>query len=516
LKGYYDKPIATLDFASLYPSIMMAHNLCYCTLLQPDQIASVDPEQVTKTPNGCYFVKKDSQQGLLPMILEELLAARKRAKKAMAEADHPLTKSVLNGRQLALKMSANSVYGFTGATVGVLPCLEISSSVTAFGRTMIDHTKEMVEERYTIEKGHAHDAQIIYGDTDSVFVKFGTDSVEEAMRLGSEAADMVSETFLRPIKLEFEKVYFPFLLMNKKRYAGLHWTKPEIHDKLDAKGIETVRRDNCGLVRQMVQTCLDTILLDKSIDGATDYVKRMIADLLQNKIDLSMLIITKSLGRGANREDYGSKQAHVELAERMRKRDPNTAPSTGDRVPYVMVIGAKGAKAYEKSEDPLYVLENNLPIDVEFYMRQLLQPLLRIFGPIMGDDDKAKSELFAGDHTRKLHAPAAQDYKALSKFMTKALRCLGCKALIKDGALCEYCLHHRTVEVMAARMRELRLKEAEYNRFWTQCQRCQGSMLEPVICSNRDCDIFYRRAKSRTDVQQEQKQMSRLTQALTW
>merc|ERR1719210_1635822 len=148
----------------------------------------MDQAQVTTTPSGCKFIKSDTRRGLLPMILEELLAARKRAKKAMAEATDPLTKSVLNGRQLALKISANSVYGFTGATVGQLPCLEISSSVTAFGRQMSEHTKNMVEAEYTVEKGHKHNAQVIYGDTDSVMVKFGTDSVEEAMNLGQEAA----------------------------------------------------------------------------------------------------------------------------------------------------------------------------------------------------------------------------------------------------------------------------------------------------------------------------------------
>merc|ERR1719361_2710084 len=151
----------------------MAHNLCYCTLMRPDQAAAMAPEHMTRTPTGCFFVRSSQRKGLLPMILEELLAARKRAKKAMAEAEDPLTKSVLNGRQLALKISANSVYGFTGATVGQLPCLEISSSVTAFGRTMIDDTKRIVEAKYNIQNGYKHDAVVVYGDTDSVFIKFG-------------------------------------------------------------------------------------------------------------------------------------------------------------------------------------------------------------------------------------------------------------------------------------------------------------------------------------------------------
>merc|ERR1719401_3345125 len=245
--------------------------------MKPEQTSSTDPEQLTTTPSGCHFVKREARRGMLPMILEELLAARKRAKKEMAEATDPLTQSVLNGRQLALKISANSVYGFTGATVGQLPCLEISSSVTAFGREMIDHTKRLVEAKYTIQNGYDHDAQVIYGDTDSVMVKFGMDSIEKAMEFGREAADMVSQTFLRPIKLEFEKVYCPYLLMNKKRYAGLYWTKPEKYDKLDTKGIETVRRDNCALVRIVVETVLNKILIEKSISGATEYVQGIIS-----------------------------------------------------------------------------------------------------------------------------------------------------------------------------------------------------------------------------------------------
>jgi hypothetical protein len=92
--------------------------------------------------------------------------------------------AVLDGRQLALKVSANSVYGFTGATVGKLPCLAISASVTAFGRVMIEKTKQVVESTYTIENGYSHNAEVIYGDTDSVMVRFGVDTVAEAMKLG--------------------------------------------------------------------------------------------------------------------------------------------------------------------------------------------------------------------------------------------------------------------------------------------------------------------------------------------
>lgn len=117
---------------------------------------------------------------------------------------------------------------------------------------MIQNTEKMVEEIYSKANGYSHDAVVVYGDTDSVMVKFGVETVEEAMRLGKEAADKISATFLKPIKLEFEKVYYPYLLMNRKRYAGLLWTKKDKYDKIDTKGIESVRRDNCFLIRKMV------------------------------------------------------------------------------------------------------------------------------------------------------------------------------------------------------------------------------------------------------------------------
>eukprot|EP00960_Hanusia_phi_P064536 765821-Hanusia_phi.AAC.6 len=215
------------------------------------------PDQITLTPHGDTFVKPtvkkagaDGRSGILPEILDELLAARKRAKADLKKATDPIMKAVLDGRQLALKVSANSVYGFTGAQVGKLPCLEISSSVTAFGREMIELTKAKVEAQYTVANGYKHDSVVVYGDTDSVMIKFGVTMddapegeenrerwmIDETMKLALSAADFVNTSFVKPIKLEFEKVYYPYLLMNKKRYAALLWTNPDKFDKMDCKG----------------------------------------------------------------------------------------------------------------------------------------------------------------------------------------------------------------------------------------------------------------------------------------
>ncbi|KAF5362060.1 hypothetical protein D9756_002601 [Leucocoprinus leucothites] len=501
-RGYYDSPIATLDFSSLYPSIMMAHNLCYTTLLDKttvDRLNLVKDVDYIKTPNNDFFVKTNRRKGLLPTILEDLISARKRAKADLKSEKDPFKKAVLDGRQLALKISANSVYGFTGATIGKLPCLAISSSVTAYGRQMIEKTKQEVETEYCMANGHDHDAQVIYGDTDSVMVKFGPKDLAKVMSLGSEAAELVTAKFIKPIKLEFEKVYWPYLLISKKRYAGLYWTKVEKWDKMDSKGIETVRRDNCRLVSTVIETSLHKLLIDRDAKAAESYVKQVISDLLQNRVDMSQLVITKALAK----TDYIGKQAHVELAERMKQRDAGSAPALGDRVAYVIIKGIKGAAAYEKSEDPLYVLENSIPIDTKYYLEnQLSKPLMRIFEPILGD--KASS-LLSGDHTRSIQI-ATPTVGGLMKFAVKTVTCLGCKTALRpnnsvtNGAVCNNC-RPRISELYQKQIITTSELQVRFARLWTQCQRCQGSLHQDVLCTSKDCPIFYMRKKAQKDVE---------------
>lgn len=169
LKGFYANPISVLDFTSLYPSIMISKNLCYSTLLTREQFNKIGG---TKSPTNNYFCSAETKEGLLPRILKKLLKARSETKKKLKEETDPLLKRALDGRQYALKICANSLYGFTGATAGQLPCVEISQSTTAFGRDMIALTKRLIEENFCKKKGFTHDAQVIYGDTDSVMINF--------------------------------------------------------------------------------------------------------------------------------------------------------------------------------------------------------------------------------------------------------------------------------------------------------------------------------------------------------
>jgi DNA polymerase delta subunit 1 len=471
--GYYTVPIVTLDFASLYPSIMMAHNLCYSTLLRPGEERNLNENDYVRTPTGDCFVKEHIRKGILPIILEELITARKKAKEELKSANEASLKAVLDGRQLALKISANSVYGFTGAQVGQLPCLQISASVTAFGRGMIENTKDIVQRKFSKLNGYSHDANVIYGDTDSVMIKFGCDSLKEAMKLGKEASLFVTEHYKKPIKIEFEKVYYPYLLMKKKKYAGLIWTREEKWDKLDTKGLEAVRRDNCELVRDMVEVVLKKVLIEKSVEDAVNHCKGIISDLLQNRIDISLLVISKTLSKKSAEEEegkvvdnknkkntYQAKQAHVELAEKLRIREPGTAPGIGDRVPYVIIRGNKNSKFYENSEDPKYVLENDIPLDNNYYLEhQIKKPLIRIFHPIL--ESKTELTLFSGDHMKVISNVCGKN-NPMAKFFVTKLTCLNCKTTINSGVVCKNC-KHKLRDIYLERRLEANYYERIYN-----------------------------------------------------
>lgn len=198
----------------------------------------------------------------------------------------------------------------------------------------------------------------------------------------------------------------------------------------------------------------------------------------------------------------------------MRKRDAASAPQVGDRVPYVIVKGHKNAKAFEKSEDPLYALEHNVPIDTAHYLdHQLKLPMLRLFEGVL---DNVESVLFHGDHTRQI-ARAAPTTGGLMKFAKVTLTCLGCKAPLKadgDAPVCRNC-KPKEADIYARCLSRRNHFESLFGRVWTQCQRCQGSLHQDVICANKDFSIFYMRRKVQKDLGEAQKSLDRFG-ALDW
>ena len=163
----------------------------------------------------------------------------------------------------------------------------------------------------------------------------------------------------------------------------------------------------------------------------------------------------------------------------MKARDAASAPNVGDRVAYVMVKGLKGSKGYQNSEDPIYVLNNNLPIDYMYYIEnQIKLPLTRIFEPIFNDEKRAERELFTGDHMRNVYQPKVNVTKGLGMFAQVKASCMSCKNVLKPGwtdAICENC-QPKKKSIFIERKLELNMAEKIYGDLWVQCQRCQSSL----------------------------------------
>ena len=451
--GYYQKPVAGLDFASLYPSIMIAHNMCYSTVILDDKYKNLPGVEYSHIDCGTdTFSFVQNQPGVLSGILESLWKNRKVTKKEMNASTDPFTKTVLNAKQLAIKVSMNSIYGFTGAVVGALPCLEISQSVTGCGRQMIEQTSNLAVSKFN--------CQVVYGDTDSCYVIFPEPVDQDGtlttlFKTAEHAAQEISKTFKKPIELEFEKFMYPLILVAKKRYMYVEWTKPDKHNgEIEAKGVELVRRDNCPYVKETLDAVLNPIMFHNNLQEGILQAEIYIDNLLTGKVDVKKLILSKTLKndykgytkeRISGTDDYKWKRtkeetekdpdtgkrvktgettvsyecptmAHVALVEKMRTRDPNSAPKPGDRVPFVYIdIGDPKALSWKKTEDPQFVIENGIPIDSLYYLEhQLKNPLKTIFDILLGElkcnelfnrksllDAKQREKISIGEAKRK-------------------------------------------------------------------------------------------------------------------
>jgi DNA polymerase delta subunit 1 len=263
-------------------------------------------------------------------------------------------------------------------------------------------------------------ANVVYGDTDSVMVAFdtgdlkGEDALRKSFELGEEAAAKISATFKAPIELEFEKVYWPYLLFSKKRYAGLMYTDPNKSDYIDAKGIQLVRRDITPFVKNISKDILNEIMYNKNIKQAIEMAKTAARKLLNNQVPISDLILSKSLRRISY--DYtkptadkrfkvihgyaNGNQPHVTVAAKIEERDTGSGPRSGDRVPYVFIdTGNSKDLQYLKAEDPSYVADNNIRVDVEYYIdHALMSPLESLF------------ELFLSDPKKEIFLPVKLEY----------------------------------------------------------------------------------------------------------
>jgi len=240
---------------------------------------------------------------------------------------------------------------------------------------------------------HVGPGELVVHNTDSVMVEFdmkgltGKEALDYSWKLGEEAAEKCIQLFRKPKNLELEKVYWPYILYSKKRYAAKMWTQNKkgemVMDYVDVKGLQLVRRDNIKYVREVSKEILDIILESDNTQPAKDLAHRRAVELLEGRVPMDKLVLSQKLA-----ESYkNTNLAHVRVRDKMREREPGSEPQSGDRVPYVLVKSdAKGATQSDRAEDPKWVTQHNLPLDYDYYFtNKFMNPVCDLLEPLVED-----------------------------------------------------------------------------------------------------------------------------------
>lgn len=438
---YMDNPVACVDYSSLYPSSMISNNLSHDSKVWVkeydlegnlihswgeknaagkyiyDGLAGYEYVDLTfdtfkyirKTPTSRAIKTKcgtktvrwaqfpDGKKGIMPSILEELLKARSSTRKLAKTEKDPFMQNILDKRQLGYKVTANSLYGQCGAKTSTFYEKDVAASTTATGRMMITYARRIIEEVYG---GLDYDtechglvrtnAEYVYGDTDSVFFTFnltdpatgekirGQKALEITIEIAQHAARLCSDYLKPPMELSYEKTLMPFILLSKKRYVGMLYETDPHKGKMKYMGLALKRRDSCDYLKDIYGGVLNILMRDNDIRSAIEYMDSAICSLIEGKVEMDKLAITKALRSYYKDPD---RIAHRVLAERIGKRDPGNKPKAGERIKFVFVVN-EGAKLQgERIETPEYIIENRLKIDYKHYItNQLMKPLQQLFG----------------------------------------------------------------------------------------------------------------------------------------
>ena len=515
---YLKKPVAVLDFGSLYPSIIINCNMSHETLIKDPKylgeegskrLAKMGIEykdipiyvwemkngvnqkviskvhrfkQPKKEPDGSV---KEESRGIIPRILLKLLAARKSTRAqakyktvtlqngdeyvglyskdkdgitgkvkthkgdihefnvedvvSCVDTYTDFEKEIFNGLQLAYKVSANSVYGLLGATVSPIYCPEIASSTTAEGRRLLEFSGDYARKNYnnkpftyTNLNGEKQDiliekTDVVYGDTDSIFVLYhikdmdgnyiyNREAVKASIDISLDVEHNITPLFGYPHVLEYEKTFWPFILISKKRYAGDKYEFNPYKAKQTSMGLVTKRRDNAKIVKYVFGGILDIIMGKKDLQAAIDFLQVCVRDIMNSKFDFDKFVITKKLRAFYKNPD---RIAHKVLADRMGERDPGNKPKPNERLPYAYVEVEGNKKKMlqgDRIEHPSFIKENQLELDYEHYItNQVSKPVSQIFGLELENLDEKYEYPFAKDYYQKRYEHWYNRYKEKGK-----------------------------------------------------------------------------------------------------
>ena len=433
--GLYEN-VVPFDFASLYPTTIIAYNIDYSTIVFDDSIPDSQchvmqwkdhfdcPKECdghggsTCIPRRYRFLK--SVKGVLPSIIDNLLTARKNTRALMKDQSDPFSLMILNQQQLALKVSANSMYGITGTREGMLPLVPLAMCVTFMGRVNVKKAARIITNDYG--------GRIVYGDTDSNYIIFPHIPLDQLYDYSNNVSANVSAQFENPIYLEFENtVYAKFLIFTKKRYVYQSMRADlTIDPKLGQTGVLLARRDTFRYLKETYKTVVDKSFANCDRRDILDYVTDRLAALLCRRVIDADFFMTKSFNhfdelskdedgslhlghykvkqKGDDEQDYVSQLPAVcQLVDRMRQRGDFNVQ--GNRIDYVILAHPdKHAKQAVKIEHVDYFLSNRhaCRLDYFFYFERMVEPMDQLIFTLFKLPDWTKS-FFILHHRKKLN-----------------------------------------------------------------------------------------------------------------
>jgi len=388
--------VLTLDFRSMYPSMIISKNICFTTL---------SPDGTIVSPTGAKFLDKSVREGLLPKILTRLMEERAATKRAMKEAKTPEDKEYYDGLQEAIKILMNSFYGVLASAFYRFTDPKIGASITSFAR---EATKDL------IKKLEAEGLKVIYSDTDSVFFLSPSPDLDKSVKLGQDIAERFSSGGM---VLEFEKIMEPFFSHGmKKRYVGrMVWPRQE----LVVRGYEMRRTDSFNLQSELLSQVFEKVL-DGDNQGVVTLVRNKIDDLVSGKIDPSELVISRSVKDESQYKSAGN-MINVRVFKKLKELGYEVV--SGMKVSWVVT----DSKASPQSFEPwIEGRPFNAKPDYRYYATRLAATIARVTDSFGWDERSLLSGIqqstFKGsdieEKRAKKHEPKKTDKKlSLDQFM---------------------------------------------------------------------------------------------------
>lgn len=380
-KGLHKNYILVMDFNSLYPSIIQEYNICFTTI----ERSKLQNDELPKLP-------KQNEIGVLPKLLQQLVSRRRDVKNLMKDPKlSPIERAQLDIKQLALKVTANSMYGCLGYVNSRFYAKPLAMLVTNKGREILMDTRQLAESL---------GLTVVYGDTDSVMIDTRCDNYKDAIKIGDGFKAKVNERY-RLLEIDIDNVFKRLLLHSKKKYAALNTTLDKNGDEvsvLEVKGLDMKRREYCPLSKELSEYVLNEILESSDPQEALNAIYSKLEEVKnefkENKIPMHKLRINTKLSKDPTKYPGGKSMPSVQVALRLQKE--GKIIKAGSVITFVITSGEPGedestdynaSSVASRARALVEVVNSEYKPDIKYYSeKQLFNPIDRLLTRVEGYD----------------------------------------------------------------------------------------------------------------------------------